>query len=91
MHAGVHEGRACGHSMLSCCWCGAELLAFTPAELDDGPAPPEFFAWVDEEIARMEAGGDPPEGFAGTREECIVSMRAEREARARSSTKHTHH
>jgi hypothetical protein len=53
------------------------LLTYFPLELIEGPA---AFEWLDSEIARMEAGGDPPPDFDGTREECIASMRAVREA-----------
>jgi hypothetical protein len=75
----------CGHAILACCWCGAQLIAYTPAALDEGPAPPEFFDWLDGEIARIAAGGDPPPSFEGTREECLASMRAERESRLREN------
>jgi hypothetical protein len=40
--------------------------------------PAAFFEWIDSEIARLEAGGQPPGCFAGSREECLASMRAER-------------
>ena len=37
----------------------------------------EFLRWIDAEIARIESGGDLPDCFDGTREECLESMRAE--------------
>lgn len=40
-------------------------------------ATPEFYAWIEKEAVRVEAGGSMPDEFRGSREDCLRSFREE--------------
>jgi hypothetical protein len=55
--------------LLMCCACGEVLLTYRPH------APASFIEWLQAEVARLDAGGEPPEPCQGGREAYAAYVR----------------